>query len=429
MLVKTDVHILPWESYEDARKSVREKLHYVRGQWGHKIKKGWQWGRKYENCLTYNGGNDFTLNEDSDSVWIQVDNYVIYIRRNEKAVTAEIINPDSLDKLDAIDIAVGYWNGNKKSSEAIESEFADDDGFSPSPTRIDQLKASAKTSVEAVAVVFNAILATSTAKDIDRWMREEFASGTASIFDKAMDAARQKMQEFGGDHRLFDGSHDLIGAWQAVASAKPEDTLIQESGSYLTAVWKDVVTPMGLPLKTLNREQFEAFAQTMGETLGVNREWLMDAASFTATEGAGAIVGALAVVLNWKETDVQRFSALVGSFGLAAIVAANPFLGVVAVVALAKSFEEARYRKEYGSLAKGALKGGAGTGAFLGAASLVGGPAWVGLTVGVVCAVLAQKGYEKGEEVFRDVSWPDVAKFVTGYFKSWSSKKIGNYGG
>lgn len=277
--------------------------------------------------------------------------------------------------------------------------------------------------------MFNAILATSMAKDIDRWMREEFASGPASIFDKAMDAARQKMQEFSGDHRPFDGSHDLIGAWKAVASAKSDDTLIQEAGSYLTAIWKDVVTPMGLPLVTLKREQFETFAQTMGDTFGVSREWLMDAASFTATEGAGAIVGALAVVLNWKEADTQRFSALVGSFGLAAIVAANPFLGVVAIIALAKSFEEARYRKEYGFLAKGVLKGGAGTGAFLGAASLVGGPAWVGLMVGVVCAVLAQKGYEKGEEVLRDVSWFDVAKFTTGYIKAWSGKKTKGYGG
>ena len=45
---------------------------------------------------------------------------------------------------------------------------------------------------------------------------------------------------------------------------------------------------MGLPVVTLNREQFDAFAGNMGDAFGISREWLMDAASFTATEGAGA---------------------------------------------------------------------------------------------------------------------------------------------
>jgi hypothetical protein len=57
----------------------------------------------------------------------------------------------------------------------------------------------------------------------------------------------------------------------------------------------------------------------------------------------------------------------------ATAVGANPFLAVIVIVALARSFNEARYREEYGSLAKGVMKGGVGTGAFL-AASLVAGP-------------------------------------------------------
>jgi hypothetical protein len=308
--------------------------------------------------------------------------------------------------------------GKKESTVTIEFEPGKDGGFALPPTRIDRLKATAKTPIEAIAAVFNAILAARTGKDIDRWMREEFASGPAGVFDKAMDAAREKMQEFGGDHRLFDGGHDLIDAWKAVAAAKLDDTPLEEAGSYLLAIWKDVVTPMGLPLKTLDREKFEATAQVLSETWGISREWLMDAASFTATEGAGAIVGALAVALNWNKTDIQQFSALVGSFGISAAVSANPFLSVIAIVALAKSFEEARHRRKYISLYKGVLKGGAGTGAFLGATSLVGGPAWVGLMVGVVCAVLTQKGFKKGDEILREVSWSDLAKFTTGYLKS-----------
>lgn len=314
-------------------------------------------------------------------------------------------------------------------SDKVDFAEVPDGGFALAPSRIEHLKAKVKTPVEKTAVVFNAILATSMAKDIDRWMREEFASGPATVFDKAMDGARYVMQEFRGDHRLFDGGHDLIGAWEAVASAKPDDTLLQEAGEYLSAIWKDVVTPMGLPIATLRREQFEAVSRMMGEAFGVSREWLMDAASLTATEGAGAIVGALAVVLNWKETDVKQFAAVVGSFGLSAAVSANPFLALVAIVALARSFQEARYKKEYGSLGRGVLKGGVGTGAFLGAASLVSGPAWIGLMVGIVSAVLAHKGYEKSEKVFHDVKWSQVAKFTKGYLKAWCGKGSQDKGG
>ena len=63
----------------------------------------------------------------------------------------------------------------------------------------------------------------------------------------------------------------------------------------------------------------------------------------------------------------------------ATAVGANPFLAVIVIVALARSFNEARYREEYGSLAKGVMKGGVGAGAFLGVASLVAGltlPNW-----------------------------------------------------
>jgi hypothetical protein len=316
-------------------------------------------------------------------------------------------------------------NKNRQSTKQtiIDMEIGPNGNFDISPSAIDRIKSAAKNSTVATAVVFNGILASSMATNIDRWMREEFAGGAASVYDKAMDAARHKMQEFGGDHRLFDGGHDLLGAWEAVRAAKPDDNLVQEAGGYLSAIWKDVVTPMGLPLTTLNRDSFDSVAEIMGDTLGVSRDWLMDAASFTATEGIGAIIGAVAVVLNWSKTDVDRFSALVGSFGLSALISANPFLAVVAVVALARSFHEARYRKQYGSLASGITKGGAGTGVFLGAISIVSGPAWIGIVVGIVSAVLAQKAYEKGETAVSKVSWSDVSKFTRGYMKAWVSSK------
>ena len=99
MLGKFPISPRPWESLNNARKALRDKIHYVRGGGGYKI----------EKCLTYNGKNDFTLNEDSDSVWIQVDDFIVYIRRNKKAVVAQIMTDDNeTGNLVELDVAVAY---------------------------------------------------------------------------------------------------------------------------------------------------------------------------------------------------------------------------------------------------------------------------------------------------------------------------------
>ena len=106
MLATSNVSPRPWESLNNARKALRDKIHYVRGGWGCKIKE----------CLTYNGKNDFTLDVDHDSVWIQVDDFIVYIRRNENAVVAQIMTDDSdTGKLDELDVAVAYRKGKKES--------------------------------------------------------------------------------------------------------------------------------------------------------------------------------------------------------------------------------------------------------------------------------------------------------------------------
>ena len=38
-----------------------------------------------------------------------------------------------------------------------------------------------------------------------------FASGPATRYDKALDQVYNALGKHGADHRLFDGSHDLVG--------------------------------------------------------------------------------------------------------------------------------------------------------------------------------------------------------------------------
>ena len=72
------------------------------------------------------------------------------------------------------------------------------------------LSANTRWSASQVAQFLNASLATSAAPDVDRHLRSIFET-SATAYDKAMDYGRVLMNEFGGDHRLFDGGHSISG--------------------------------------------------------------------------------------------------------------------------------------------------------------------------------------------------------------------------
>jgi len=63
------------------------------------------------------------------------------------------------------------------------------------------------------------------------------------------------------------------------------------------------------------------------------------------------------------------------------------------------------------------LKGGAGTGVFIGASAIIGGPAWVGLIAGVAAGVAAHKGVESARKVANAVNWRDISDFASRYIQ------------
>ena len=137
-------------------------------------------------------------------------------------------------------------------------------------------------------------------------------------------------------------------------------------------------------------------------------------ATFTATEFIGAVLGAVALVLSWNKADIRRFSEIVGSLGLSALVGANPLMVMVTIVGLAKCFHEARHGAGFKRILSGSGRGMAGTTAFLGASRLMPAPAWMTLMLGVVSYLVAAKLYDeaepKAEEVARIVrDWFGIA--------------------
>ena len=138
----------------------------------------------------------------------------------------------------------------------------------------------------------------------------------------------------------------------------------------------------------------------------IPRSWLRTfGASYNVIELVAGSIGILAVALNWNNDDVEEFSKIVGSIGLAGVVSANPLLLIVTVVALARTFHNARRSGDWKEFSDGLAKGGICTGAVLLATSLVSGPTVVVLLAGICVGILAH-------QATRNVSFVEIGQFI-----------------
>ena len=67
--------------------------------------------------------------------------------------------------------------------------------------------------------------------DLLGWSKN-LTNGMETIYDKAMDAEYIKTNIGGAYHRLFDGGHSPINAWEKVKNASDTDILSQEVIGY-----------------------------------------------------------------------------------------------------------------------------------------------------------------------------------------------------
>ena len=216
--------------------------------------------------------------------------------------------------------------------------------------------------------------------------------GKATIYDKAMDAEYLATHIGGGNHRLFDGGHTLLGAIKATHAASQDDTLVQEALGGMQGLLRDVSTPKGLPLATWDKPTYDAVASSLESTFGIPKDWFYDLNSYDVGELLGSTVGVVSLIFGWNRAETESFASLATGMGMSAAVSANPLLLVVSAVAFGRAFHKANHADEYVELAAGGLKGVIGTGASLGAIALVGvagGPAGVALLTGVAAGVIA----------------------------------------
>ena len=81
------------------------------------------------------------------------------------------------------------------------------------------------------------------------------------VFDKAMDAVYNNTHIGGGNHRLFDGGHTILGAWKSVQNI--EVPFIDKISGTTKALINDFVTDKGLPIITIKQDTYNNICKTL----------------------------------------------------------------------------------------------------------------------------------------------------------------------
>jgi len=271
---------------------------------------------------------------------------------------------------------------------------------------IEASKKHAGGAINLAAITTTAILASDFSRNMTSWLDDLVNNGVPSIYDKSVDAFYIATNIGGGHlHRLYDGSHTLWGMWDKIREASPDDTFLQEAVGYISALSKDISTHVGIPLTTWSKSSYDQIANSMDTKFNIPKEWFSDFLHANATEVIGASIGTIAIALNWNDKQAEKFASLAGGLGISAIASANPLLAVVTLVALSKSFVDADQKGDYMEMVNGLSKGGVGTGVFLAASSVIGGPVWVGILAGMCVGVVVHKTMDT-------VDIPQITDFV-----------------
>ena len=89
------------------------------------------------------------------------------------------------------------------------------------------------------------LLASSLTSDLNGLM-QSMVKGSATIYDKAMDAEYLATHVGGGNHRLFDGGHTIAGAISAGHNASADDGLIQEALGTVQGLLRGCLKSIGM---------------------------------------------------------------------------------------------------------------------------------------------------------------------------------------
>ena len=145
-------------------------------------------------------------------------------------------------------------------------------------------------------------------------------------YSKIMDKVYNDTHIGGGFHRTFDGSHTLKGSYDAIKNEVGEVDLTE----FFKAHFRELVTPEGIPIMTLDKQQYENLSNEISETLGGIlspgdiRSYFRDINSVNAGEVCASGLGLVFTLAAIRSGDEKAISRVIASNLCLGIATANP---------------------------------------------------------------------------------------------------------
>ena len=156
-------------------------------------------------------------------------------------------------------------------------------------------------------------------------------------YSKIMDQTYNQTRIGGGFHRSFDGSHTLQGSYGAIKDHVGSVDLTQ----YIKAHARELVTPEGIPILTLDKGQHEALSNDISEVLGgwitpgEIRAYHRDINSINMGDLCAAGLGAAFVVGAIYSGDPKAISRVTAANLCLGLASANPAMLLIGLGSLA----------------------------------------------------------------------------------------------
>jgi len=181
----------------------------------------------------------------------------------------------------------------------------------------------------------SSLLAFLSQSDLLRWLKQ-YTETKATIYDKAMDANYNSTHQGGADHRLFDGSHDPQGAWEACKNASENDTFAEEVIGYFKAIIKDASTEKGMPFVTIDPEDLDKLYDALPF---LSKDYIKDFITYDTFEVFSSVFGVTISIFALNKSDEKSFQSMLASMGVTSLYAANPIMLTMSIIMAGYAFK------------------------------------------------------------------------------------------
>jgi hypothetical protein len=187
-----------------------------------------------------------------------------------------------------------------------------------------------------VSGTYTAALTWKNNSEFSEWLKDHLSvklDSSAKAVSKAMDATYNDTYIAGNWHRLYDGTHTILGSWKAALEALPDADLLEQLGAWANSYWNDLITQRGMPIITLDSNVEHG-------------QYLKYPDSFNLAETVSGPLSGVSFYSSWNDPKKLVASSIATDFG--AVVYANVLAPLVTLIGLGRSLSEIGARSASG---------------------------------------------------------------------------------